>query len=379
MTIFLHTPASGTGLTDCYKRALLEGEEILIISAYLTDWSTELRLNNKCRFFRFVTGKDFGITRKAACRAVMKWLPRGFKSQFLVATQISGFHPKAVFWKSQNGESFAIVGSSNLTVAAFNKNYEVNITMQVTNEEFEAARRWVEGIIDLSVPVSEPWLKKYSESSLSGHPGSNEMKADGDDSGLVNLKLPIVGGVDKLVEERRQQLKEYRKNRAKLEEMFSNCANRKISSTKFYQGLPSVWGGEVGGRLQAPGWERQGKKSDFHALSSSYMKIIAAPSTQKDDVVSRELDLLAKAKNPARGAFLSEMLCLKYPGLYPVLNNPVKKYIDDVGFAPPRGASEGDRYINLARTLRASLRQNPNYPAKNIAELDTVIWSAYRD
>jgi hypothetical protein len=31
----------------------------------------------------------------------------------------------------------------------------------------------------------------------------------------------------------------------------------------------------------------------------------------------------------------------------------------------------------LALALRRSLRQNPNHPAKNLAELDTIIWLAY--
>jgi hypothetical protein len=45
--------------------------------------------------------------------------------------------------------------------------------------------------------------------------------------------------------------------------------------------------------------------------------------------------------------------------------------------AQPRRSSEGARYFDLAKKLRESLRQNPNYPAKNLAVLDTVIWRKY--
>jgi len=71
------------------------------------------------------------------------------------------------------------------------------------------------------------------------------------------------------------------------------------------------------------------------------------------------------------------MLCLRFPEQYPVLNKPVKDYLLHVEFKPPRGASEGVLYVDLARKLRSSLIANPSHPAKNLAELDTVIWLAY--
>lgn len=50
---------------------------------------------------------------------------------------------------------------------------------------------------------------------------------------------------------------------------------------------------------------------------------------------------------------MSEMFCLEFPSEYPVLNEPVQTY------------------------LRASLIQNPDHPAKNLAELDRVFWLEY--
>jgi hypothetical protein len=55
---------------------------------------------------------------------------------------------------------------------------------------------------------------------------------------------------------------------------------------------------------------------------------------------------------------------------YPVLNDPVWLFLEEVRFAAPRGANEGAKYIHLAKTLRASLLDNPAY-AENLAELDT--------
>jgi len=180
--------------------------------------------------------------------------------------------------------------------------------------------------------------------------------------------------MEKQVRRRRQDLKEYHLNQQGLIGLFRKCAAGRLSSAAFYRALPEFYGGDAGGRMQALGWERQGKKSDFQALARAFVSIIDSELEERDDIVLRELDALETAKNPARRAFLSEMLCFYFPALYPLLNNPVQEWLKGTGFSPPRGASEGDRYILLARTLRQLLRQNPNYLAKNLAELDAIIW-----
>ena len=147
--------------------------------------------------------------------------------------------------------------------------------------------------------------------------------------------------------------------------------------------LPSCWGGQAGGRVQGSGWERRGKESDFRLLSKSFLKIVNAHADERDDVVVEEINKLAKVQTvPARGAFLSEMLCLRFQEIFPIINRPVKKYLEDVGFEPSSRLSEGDRYMCRAQTLRVALRQelwqDPTYPAKNLAELDAVIWEEYQ-
>lgn len=90
-----------------------------------------------------------------------------------------------------------------------------------------------------------------------------------------------------------------------------------------------------------------------------------------------EVDNSARQKNSARGAFSSEMLRLEFPELYPVLNKPVRKYLEDVKFVGSPGMSDGAKYLDLALRLRLSLAQNPKHLAMSIAELDGVIWLAY--
>jgi HKD family nuclease len=375
--LMLHSPAGDGALRDHYRRAFKDASELMIVSAYLTDWDSSLVLNPGCSHFRFVIGKDFGITRKAACEAVLKWLKKGRKSQFLVATQIAGFHPKAVFWKDKSGKAHAIVGSSNLTVAAFGRNYEANVILPLTTADFTEARKWVDELVQLSVPVSNEWLAKYREAPASGRGSGSRPPKPGEPltgADYVKLKLPPARGMEEQIRQRRQNLKKYRRNQPGLIGLFRDCASARLSSADFYEALPQFYGGEAGGRMQARGWERQGKKSNFQALAKAFVRIIDAYPEERDDIVLWELDSLEAAKNPARRAFLSEMLCFYFPTLYPLLNDPVQEWLRETGFSPPRGASDGDRYILLARTLRQLLRQNPRYLAKNLAELDTIIW-----
>ncbi|RZU38772.1 phospholipase D-like protein [Edaphobacter modestus] len=129
--LVLHTPESGKNLSNHYKRAFSQGIELFVVTAYLTDWDTSLKLTPACRHFRMIVGRDFGITRKIACSKVMAWLPPKRKAEFLVADRIVGFHPKAVFWREKDRSCYALVGSSNLTLAAFNSNYEANALVQL--------------------------------------------------------------------------------------------------------------------------------------------------------------------------------------------------------------------------------------------------------
>jgi len=378
MNLLLHTPDSDSILSQYYQRAFKQAVELFIVTAYLTDWDTSLKLNPNCRSFRVIIGKEFGITRKVACEAVMHWLPSERKGQFMVADLINGFHPKAVFWKESNGECFAIVGSSNLTRAAFETNYEANVFSQISDSEYAVAKRWVKSIEKQAVVVSEDWLTRYKEAApTGGKAGKKSKKEKQIGIPLVAFKLPKPADTKIQIDIRRNQLAAYEKKQLGLIRLFRRCADREISHTQFYEQLPEYWGYDPGDRLQGAGWERQGKHSDFRALSKSYLRILDATDEDRDDVVVEEIDALREQCVVTRKAFLSEMLCLQFPGEYPVLNQPVQEYLKAVKFKAPRGASEGARYIDLAKKLRFSLLQNPEHPAKNLAELDTVIWLAF--
>jgi HKD family nuclease len=376
--ILLHTPAGANHLSGYYERAFRDATELFIVTAFLTDWDSALRLNPGCRGFRVIIGSDFGITRKAACEKLMRWLPPKRKGQFLVADRIDGFHPKAVFWRNDRGGCFALVGSSNLTRAAFETNYEANVFSEISEADYIRGKKWVKDIEMQSVVVSEGWLKRYNEATPSrARGGSRSGKTMQESSSLIELSLPTPRGMEKRLEDRRKNLAKYLQHRTPLERLFRRCASGQVSSDKFYEELHNYWSYEVGDRMQGFGYEIKGKHSDFQALSQSFINILNATDEDRDDVVREEIDHLHDKSVPTRGAFLSEMLCLRFPTEYPVLAKPVWDYLRAVKYKSPRNSSEGSNFIFLAKALRNSLLQNPKHPAKNLAELDTVIWLAY--
>ncbi|TAJ98102.1 MAG: hypothetical protein EPO10_16940 [Reyranella sp.] len=374
MDLVLHPSGSDSALSSNYRRAFAQATTLFVVSAYLTEWNKSLKLGPNCDKFRIIVGKDFGVTRKSACVDVLKWLPNSRKGEFLVADGIAGFHPKAIFWREASNRAFAIVGSSNLTRAAFSTNHEANGYCEINSNAFDAVEQWIARIESSCVPVSEDWLARYHEARPS--PGrSTGPRARVQPT--IGFPLPRPAGMVKLINRRRRQLTVYAKQRNGLLSLFRQCAEGEISNADFYQRLPSFWSSEIGDRLQGAGWERKGANSNFRTLSKSFLRIVEATSSDRDDVVIREIDRLGKKGVPSRKAFLSEMLCLRFPSEYPVLNYPIVQYLRAMKFRAPRSATEGVKYIDLAKKLRFSLRENPDHPAKNIAELDTVIWKKY--
>jgi hypothetical protein len=253
-----------------------------------------------------------------------------------------------------------------------------NVAATDRQADYVKGKKWVKNIEKQSVVVSEDWLRKYKET-----PFKKPLRANGPNKGdqeptpVVALNLPIPSGMEERIAKRRVQLKVYKKKQAGLMRLFRRCASNEMTSEQFYNELPKYWSAKANDRLQARGYERKGRDSDFQALSQSFLRILDSADEDRDDIVSSEIDWLREQKVPTRGAFLSEMLCLRFPEVYPVLNQPVQDYLKAVKFNGPRVASEGARFIDLAKKLRASLLQNPGHPAKNLAELDMVIWLAY--
>ena len=373
MDIVLLPDETAAVLSRHYRDAFTKAVELYVVSAYLTNWEAPAPLPDTCKTFCIVVGSDFGITRKAACKAVASWLPARFRHRFLIADGIEGFHPKAIFWREADGTHYGLVGSSNLTRAAFSKNYEANVYTRLTRAQFDEVRAWMKTIETGTVQFSDEWLDDYEEARP---PIARKPKKSAKSRSSVP-SLPHVADAQALLVIRRKQMKSYAETREALERLVRKCADKGMTSKQFYDELPEVWGWDANSRLQGRGWERMGKGADFRNACKSFVRIMDADDHTRDDVVVSEIDRLHGLGVPVRRAFLSEMLCLRYPDLYPILNAPIEDFKKANGFRAARGSTEGSRYLALAAWLRATIAKQPRYPARDLAELDTLLWAVY--
>lgn len=384
--IFLPHKADQKSLKSYYHRAITESKELYIVSAYLTNWDIEEKLGSHCEEFMMVVGQDFGLTRKAACESVLRWLPIRYKAQFFAAEGVQGFHPKAMFWRETDDKCYALIGSSNLSVAAFSDNHEINGITEILDTTFQQAKAWVLGLEPpLSVVVDAKWLEGYVEATRQPKPSkSGAAGGDGDRGNYsVEYVLPLptdLEMVGKILRSRRAAMRVFKSQRDDLEKLFRDAAGTaKWSSKKnlaFYDTLCKLWSVDEGSRFQAKGWEIKGKHCDHREFSKSLVRVMDSPKVERDSVVIRELNRMGDISLATRGSLFTEMLCQFFPSVYHVANSPINDWLRASGLVRPRGLSEGDKYIYAARHLRTALRRTKDYPAKNLAELDALLWYA---
>jgi hypothetical protein len=381
MDLLLLPDSSKSKLADVYLRAFRKSTHLYIVSAYLTHWDIEEDLGQQCESFTFIVGKDFGITRRAACKRVLEWLPKKWHEEFLVAEGIQGFHPKAVFWREVGGSCYALVGSSNLSKAAFSSNHEANGYSLISKTTFKAAEKWIEKLANNCATLDVNWLAGYQEAEQPRKPKRQVQYDEADDAAVYHLVLPdpkILPRLNDVLTRRRAQMRQFAKVRSKLIAAFRTAADKKgwqaNDDSEFYLQLNDLWSYYRNNRFQGAGWERQGRNSNFQELAISVVRVLKATEMSRDRVVRLEIDRLAGAGVSTRGALFSEMLCQLFPNRYYVLNSPIRHWLQETGVATVRGATQGANYIRSARLLRIALSRAKKYPAKNLAELDAVIW-----
>ncbi|ENS7488077.1 hypothetical protein ACENJG_000871 [Neisseria gonorrhoeae] len=187
-----------------------------------------------------------------------------------------------------------------------------------------------------------------------------------------------------LIAARRKQMRNHQTVCNQLKNLIKQCAAGKIDNNDFYGEFNKLWswksenkGEGVGNRFQDKTWKRTGKSSDFRKLCIAIQSVFDAPLTERDNVVAKQIDWLKECGVSTRGSVFSEMLCQEYPDRYPVLNAPIKKFLEENKFKSAKGASEGSKYIDLSMKLRALLAMQSEI--KDLAELDVLVQAEYRN
>lgn len=367
--ILVPHPDQAGRLGAAYAQAIKEAVELYVASAYLTNWLPRPRVGKHCSKILFLVGTDFGLTRKHALRNLLQWRPNHGACQVLAVG--GGFHPKILAWKTGRGQYRCIVGSSNLSKAAFSDNFEANVLMTVARSEYDAIVGWLESVAIGGIHVTPDWIKHhYREARLRGKGGS------GGHLRMVALDLPEGVTYRRAVRERRKQQASFGEIEGKVRADVGKCAKGSISRREFWDRFWETWSGHSS-RFQGGGLQISGKAANWREVCASLARILQARKSSSvatmDDLVSREIDALDRSHNPARGAWLSEMLCHFFPRMYPVKNGPIETWLSLNNWKGRRGATEGQHYVELSQQLRHSITRRPA-GARNLAELDHAIW-----
>jgi HKD family nuclease len=365
-------------LRDAYGLALDQAEELYIASAYLTEWDTDYKLGNACKSLVFLVGTDFNLTRKKAMRNVLRWKPKHITFSFIAISAPSGnFHPKIVAWKTSNGSCHCIVGSSNLSKAAFYRNYEANVMLKISLTDYKGIRKWLNDIAGdpSSSPIDEDWIEHHYEEAKIKPKSKSKSKA-----GVLKIApsdLPNGPSCASAVRKRRVKEASFQEIAKPLRSAVSRCAAQKMTDSAFWRAFWGLWSKHQS-RIQGSGLQFSGKKAKWHQACSALLAIMESVKSvspfQLDQLVAKQIDQLHKRKNPMRGAWLSEMLCHYLPDLYPVRNKPVLLWLSKIQLRNRRGASEGEKYVELAQKLRLAVQKECPAGARNLPELDAAIF-----
>jgi len=326
--LFLN-PNDSERLMQSYRSAVTGAVELMVATAFLTEWPITTPLNKKCASLLVLVGTDFGLTRKKALRELLKWTPPEKKGNILAvpAAAEGAFHPKIIAWKEQDGGCYVLVGSSNLTSAGFQGNYEANLFQEISGAELATIRSWLRHLAENSQVISSDWIRQYKEAQRKGGGGVRR-------SGLlkkkhvIDLSIRVLRKHQAMLSERRRKQESFKEIRRSLINQMKRSAEGNLPNEKFWQAFWELWGAHRS-RFQGSGIQFKGKAANWREACASLLRVINGPSGSfdRDEVVRREIDFLKSRGNPVRGAWLSEMLCHLYPRMYPVHNKPVKKWL----------------------------------------------------
>ena len=365
-------------LAAFYKTAATKSTDLLIATAFLTEWPINAKLNKGCNNFLILVGTDFGLTRKNALHKLLKWIPPDKKSNALAVPRFTegSFHPKIVAWRDADAKNYALIGSSNLTSAAFATNYEANICQEISNKEFAAIRQWLRTIAANGQVITSDWIKSYKESNRAGFGGGKQRKSSGDH--VIDLEIKVLKKHHKWVLKRRAQQDSFREIKRRISNLTERGAKGVLSNSVFWTEFWNLWANHHS-RFQGSGFQISGKRANWREACTSLLRITNGPSDifDLDNLVQVEIDYLSKKNNPVRGAWFSEMLCHFFPMQYPLHNKPVKQWLRMKKWRAQRGSTEGSKYVELARKLRITMKHNKEI--KSLAELDCVIWQIVHD
>ncbi len=155
---FLHTSSS---LRSTFQNALIQSSDLHIAVAWMrSGWVLDEICNSGIRIHA-VVGTSFGMTDPSAIEALAKHDKASIR---VVSDQDNGgiFHPK-LFCFSKGRSSTALIGSMNMTRAAFSDNCELGVMLMLSpSERQEILQVWSKWN-EQAIKPTQRWIDNYSK------------------------------------------------------------------------------------------------------------------------------------------------------------------------------------------------------------------------
>ena len=124
-----------------------------------------------------------------------------------------------------------MIGSSNLSKAAFQSNFEANVHAQISVAEYRRLEAWLNAVAATTEPITEDWIDKhYHEANLKLGGGKHK----GGFSPVVKLKLPKGAKYAVGVKERRKQQARFVEIGPRIHAAAGHCAKGAMTNKAFW-------------------------------------------------------------------------------------------------------------------------------------------------
>lgn len=279
------------------------------------------------------------------------------------------YHPKIYLVKKDGGLS-GFVGSANCTNGGLYNNVELCVRIQ-NREDCSKLRDWFNSLYILATPLTNDFIKKYSEDFAERKRRRNEeRKAAKKDKYLLNQKY------EASMKERESLINQL--NQYRSDQNYENIVHERataISELKSSLDYPrfkeidvdgffSIW--DLGHLLAFP-------KPTIKNQLSRFSNLLRFLCNEKIDIVERyEEALHGKYKiNGINEGLISKILTIHDPMKYCVINSKSRQALKRYGIGLPRGLSTGEKYKITCRFLADICRE---VKIKNLAILDYYLY-----
>lgn len=347
--------------------------------AKLSGWTlVSHALERSSAELRLLTGLDFCLTEPDLLQAWLKLqAERPGTRAYLAMPKGRTFHPK-VLLVERPADSFAIVGSGNLSEGGFQKNVECSVYVD-DPDAIVALRGWLEfissveaGTVELRqslIDVYRPKHKKFASALASARRNQKQIEK-------------------RLVKEHEATMADW--NGA------VHAAKRYFASAKFEDDWTNNWRpaiSEIRKLIPAPKFDYSHEDwRDFfghwefgHLIpikrdvifrragtTKAGLRQLAASDGPTVHSLNDILDPGGRYYVPNVGVnIVSKIMAVNKPLRWPVFNGPVANVLKSYGYQPPKGASRGTKYLEFARLMN---RFRVEAGAPTMLELDPFFY-----